>query len=370
MLTRDSSSWRGSSSSSSSSSSSVPSSLVCSPPTSRFVASNRLGRNNGGNIWDLLPSPYLLLAFLVFLLILFQFYNVINLSHRNDATQDPNAQKKSRLFFSINSGRVGTGYLAALLNTAKGVTGVHEPEPTMAGTYVKLINIAPLNVSFAERRIKADAIRTVLESLPRGQIYAESNSNFIRTFYDVILEEFTNAEIDVIIIRRYLPEVLKSLLELGHFGGNPATANWIPELTSPTRAFTSCKAPGEMDAYDYLITYLLDTEARANRFQKQFKDFPSIYSIAEVRQEELTTMEGVQLFFKKLRLESTSETETFIESQKVINRRAYVKNKYNVKTSVEQCLERIESYLEVCKSRDIPVPELPQLQRHPLKYDD
>lgn len=265
---------------------------------------------------------------------------------------------------------MGTGYIAALLNTAKGVSALHEPDPVMVGTYVKLINIAPMNESYVERKIKVSAVQSVLDSMPPGEIYAESNSNFIRTFYDVVMNEFMDAEIDVIILRRYLPDVLKSLLELGHFNGNPATANWIPEITSPNRAFTSCKTADDMDAYDHLITYLLDTEARAQRFKVQFKDATNLYSVVEVRQEELTTMEGTLKFFKQLRLESTVETERFIEEQKKINRRAYVKSKYNIKTTLEICTARIEEYLAVCKKKGIKVPDLPQLQRIPIKYDD
>lgn len=46
---------------------------------------------------------------------------------------------------------------------------------------------------------------------------------FIKTFWDVVLSEFPRSryQIDVIILRRYLPAVLMSRVKLGHFGKRP-----------------------------------------------------------------------------------------------------------------------------------------------------
>jgi len=271
-------------------------------------------------------------------------------------------QRSNVSFFALLHKWVAV-FLADLLNTAKGVSGYHEPEPEMIGNFLKLTNLAALNDSYEQRRFKADAIKKTISELPPGKIYAETNSNFIRTFYDVILKEFPNAEIDIIILRRYLPEVLKGLLELGYFSGNPESDSWIPSVTSKTSLFTPPIAPKSMDAYDRLITFILDNEFRGADFVRKYKDSANIYSIVEVRLEDITSMDGVLHFFKQLRLEVTQETESFVLEQKKLNRKSPLKNKYNVKTSFEACQARLDKYLSICKAKALPLPPLPYLER-------
>ena len=57
----------------------------------------------------------------------------------------------------------------------------------MTHEYFWAVKNKPQNESYSERKIKADAIKDVILSQPRGTIYAETTPNFIKTFYDVVL---------------------------------------------------------------------------------------------------------------------------------------------------------------------------------------
>jgi len=144
-----------------------------------------------------------------------------------------------------------------------------------------------------------------------------------------VIGEFPNSRIDVIILRRFLPKALKSLIELGHFSGNPATRNWIPDMNSVNRAHRPClpfprRSPStnnnniSSDVFDRLIVYLIDIEARAFKFQQQHSNNDRV-RIIEARQEEITTLEGVRKLFNSLEIDVTDETERFVGS--VVNLR-------------------------------------------------
>ena len=114
----------------------------------------------------------------------------------------------NRMLFCINSGRSGSEYLSKLLCTAKGVNSFHEPEPNMSGKYLRMINEFQYPETFKKRRYKCKGIKKILKRMSSNEIYCETNHMFIKTFFDVILEDFKNVE--VIILRRELSLVLKS----------------------------------------------------------------------------------------------------------------------------------------------------------------
>lgn len=117
----------------------------------------------------------------------------------------------------------GSQYLANLLSTAENVISFHEPEPQMSEEYNELVIKKGFQKTYANRCIKAKAIKDLLKVQTKETIYAETNHMFIKTFFDVILKGFNpdSYEINVIVLRRYMPAVLKSRVELGHFREKP-----------------------------------------------------------------------------------------------------------------------------------------------------
>ena len=256
---------------------------------------------------------------------------------------------KRRLLFCINSGRSGSKYLAELLGTAVEVTSFHEAEPTMTGQYVRMVNEACYPETIGQRRLKSKAIKTVLRSFPSGHVYCDTTHMFIKTLYDVIMNDFRN--VDVIILRRELSLVLKSFIELQYFSKKNKV--WPDWLTSPNAKTTAiqCIAPdGEMDQYDLCIAYLVDMEARSQRFKVEY---PWV-NTHEVRIEALNTYANVETLFGDLRVTPTERTKRMVG--RVCNIRAETKQEFKNPVDLQYCRHRIETYIMKAMSAGICLP--------------
>ena len=260
--------------------------------------------------------------------------------------KDPN----HRLLFSINPGRSGSQYLAELLGTAEEVTSFHEAEPPMNGSFLHMINELPYDRTVKKRRIKCNAIKKILNGLPAGQIYCETNHMFIKTFFDVVIKEFRN--VDVIILRRELSHVLKSFVELGYFSSkNTAWPDWMSSPNAQTRAINCIDKDENLDQYDLCIAYLLDIEARARRFQREY---PQVNTY-EVCLESLCHYPDVITFFEKLKITPTGQTREM--TGRVLNSRKEAKMRYDNFSEIEYCEERIKAYIKKSMLLGIDVPE-------------
>jgi hypothetical protein len=265
----------------------------------------------------------------------------------------------TRLVFSINSGRSGSLYLYHLLSTAANATAFHEPRPSLAGRYVTrwpasrptLMDLVRYPVIYAKKREKAMTIRRTLSELPEGHVYVETSHMFILSFYDVVMRHFD--QVEIVQLRRYLPRVMKSFLDLNMFTPEDSkTRFWTSRPNSPSAAVTALAPNAEMDPADRCIAYLIDIEARAQRFRRRYPRVPVI----ETRLEELNDRDRVQWLFDQLRLEPTAKTWSVMGE--VRNDKAHEK-KSNV--SEEYCLERLLQYVDKCRQKGIKLPELPHL---------
>ena len=255
-----------------------------------------------------------------------------------------------RLVFSINAGRSGSKYLAQLLGTAAGVNSFHEAEPKMSGEFIAMINAKPLDLSRDKRRIKAVAIAQTLRGMTPEQIYAETNHMFIKTFFDVVLEDFAN--VDVVVLRRGLVQVLKSFIELGYFSvRNPLSLAWMSSPNAATAAIRPLGSDSSLDQFDLCIAYLLDIEARALRFKE---DYPAIRT-HDVRIEQLNTEDEVDRLFDRLRLRPTAATTALVGRR--ANERQPRKSEINNPTTLEQCRERLHCYFDKASSLGIDIPK-------------
>jgi hypothetical protein len=258
---------------------------------------------------------------------------------------------RHRLLFCIGSGRSGSNYLARLLKTAEQVTASHEPNPRMIGKYLDLVNKYPYSESFEERRrVKSSAVRRALHKLPEGEVYCETSHMFIKTFFDVVINDFQ--QIEVIILRRELALVLKSFIQLGYFSErNKIWQDWYTSPNAVTAALPAIAPDAMLDQYDSSIAYLLDIEARALRFQQEY---PQI-KVHNVRLETLRDDDHVNALFRDLRITPTDATR--IACQQVVNHKQDRKETVDVKVSIDECRDRIASYLKKAEALDIRVPD-------------
>ena len=252
--------------------------------------------------------------------------------------------------FCINPGRSGSNYLSELLGTARDVVSFHEAEPTMTHEYIKMINTQSYAETASLRRRKVEAIKKILETLPPGAIYCETNHMFIKTFYDVVFEDLKS--IEVIILRRDLASVLKSFIELNYFSpNNPVWSNWMSSPNAATAAVQAIAEDSEMDQYDLCIAYLIDIEGRAQRFQREL---PWV-KVHEVWLENLNNFDTVKNFFDKLRITPTTETQHLVG--RIVNERSQTKKFFNNPIDLKYCHQRIAEYIAKAKSYQIRLPE-------------
>jgi hypothetical protein len=263
--------------------------------------------------------------------------------------------------FSINSGRSGSYYLYRLLDTAANVTAFHEPLPDGAGRYTPLFPagrpnlvdtvLGPL-VRLRKRR-KIAAIERTLAGLPPGQIYAETNHMFILSFYTGAMARFPSST--VVILRRYLPRVLKSFVELDYFSTHAQTKFWYTSANIRSAAVRALAPDREMDPVDRSIAYLIDIEGRAQRFKRQYPHARTI----DARLEELNGWDGAMRLFTALGAEPTDATRQLLEGGGPRNEKSTEKGVREV--SEEFCRDRILQYVETCRTRGIVLPELPAM---------
>jgi hypothetical protein len=125
-------------------------------------------------------------------------------------------------------------------------------------------------------------------------------------------------------------------------------------MSSPnakTAAIGCLHSDDKMDQYDRCIAYLIDIEARAQRF---LKDYPHI-KVHNIRLEDLRSFDNVNRLWDDLTI--TCTRKTYKVFKKVINKRAKVKNEMRILTNMEYCHERMGSYIERAEAAGIQIPE-------------
>jgi len=259
------------------------------------------------------------------------------------------AQKGIRFIFCINSGRAGSEYLAVLLGTASNVHSFHEPEPQMIGDCLRSVTRNGLQKTYSDRRVKSKAIVKVASQYPDQSTYIETNHMFIKTFYDVVLQDLENVQ--VIHLQRDLLQTLKSFVQLCYFSDqNSAWPDW---MISPNAQTAVIKAIADDDKLDYIdlgIAYLIDIEARAAAFHQKYPQIP----FYETDINDLNDLEKVKTLFTDLGLLFTPETEKIIGEK--VNQRNNVKKEYAKQISNDQLAERIRIYLHSGQRMGIKFP--------------
>jgi len=221
---------------------------------------------------------------------------------------------------------------------------------------------------------KVEALLSDLKEEPFAgnldQIYCDSNHMFVKVFSDVVMEYFheknpNDYQIDVIVLRRYLPMTLRSYMRLeiwdpkfrlnDYTGGEYSLGHRHVAITEPY-------APNsEQDTVDLALGYLIDFEAQAQKFKRTY---PNI-RVVEAHLEEIQEYQGVHKLFYDLDLEMTDKTFKFLNKSaqdKVYNQKF---SKSDVKQKTPQPLgiyySRILEFIEKYKVRNLTLPSIPHL---------
>lgn len=268
-----------------------------------------------------------------------------------------------RHIFSINSGRSGSEYLARVLDTARNAVAFHEPRPDGAGRAITRLPAARPTVleralyppMYVRKLSKVRAVRRTARKLPAGHAYVETNHMFILSFHDVVMNHIRPVE--VILLRRFLDATVRSFIELGYFTPTcPFTRFWFTSPNSPSAAVRAPAPDHELDQVDQIIGYLIDVEARAQRFIRNHPDTP----IVEIRLAQLNDLNRVHEMFRALGLSPSQATAEVVGS--VVNDKPEHKARIAKRVSLDYCRERIERYIARCTAKGIELPALPQMR--------
>lgn len=254
-----------------------------------------------------------------------------------------------KYIFCINSGRAGSQYLSKLLSTAKDIQAFHEPHPQMINKHLDAINNYDYSYSYNDRCIKVDAINKLTKNWNSNTIYVETSHMFIKTFWDVIINEL-EGDIKVVSLKRDLPKVLKSFIELSYFNRNGEALKWMSLPDAKTATVKCIKPYYGMNHYEKCIAYLIDIEGRREKFTKEYSD-----RISECRLERLNDMHCVNRVFKELDIQPTNRTNKLLGQK--INVRNHRKKHFNVNVNLDYCKEMFVKYVKQAIKLDIELPK-------------
>jgi hypothetical protein len=254
------------------------------------------------------------------------------------------------VIFCVNSGRVGSQYLASLVDTTIEAHGLHEPDPVMGGPFLRMVAASPEEESFSERLVKCRAIEDWMERNGTKPIYCETNHLFVVTFHDVAAATFPRMR--VIYLRRALPLVVKSFVELGYMSSvDPGSPDSMISPNAVTAAIPAVAQDADLDHVDLVIAHLIDMEARGARFRAVHPEIPAI----DARLEEIVIPDGAGRLLDALGLTPSDETAAAVAGEPV-NHKIRKKRKRGLAIAVDECRRRIERYLERAEQLGIEVP--------------
>jgi hypothetical protein len=262
------------------------------------------------------------------------------------------------MIFAISSGRTGTKFFSQLFSSAKNVLCFHELHPLMSHEYLRM----PLWETYHERMsVKAAAIagRIADPNWPPHTSFCDTSNYFIKSWWDVAIDRFASEyPIIVVIVRRHMAQVLKSMVELGWFGGKGKQCGKFLYTANSNNSFVQpLWADEEMDHYDKALTHLFDVEAKAQFFRRRFARHPNV-RIHEICLEQVTrSVDAAKQFLRTLGLQPTAQTEAVLTSGET-NSRA---DKKPMTSNITYAQERIDRFVAMYKSRGLWLPQAAQL---------
>jgi hypothetical protein len=201
-----------------------------------------------------------------------------------------------RMVFSANTGRAGSNFLADLLTAAPGVSGGHECEPTMTGPWLRRVAYEPPNTSYDDRRVKVDALRVELQRLEPNSTYVDTSHMFVKTFADVVFDEFQHHLISVVVLRRDPVATARSFFALDYFG--PRRLEWYDWMIPPTAPQAMFRLEPQLveSQFDLIFGYFVDIDVRTRRL----RELTPAVNWVDARLDEVSTPSGARALFRAL----------------------------------------------------------------------
>lgn len=270
------------------------------------------------------------------------------------------ASTRPPFIFAISSGRTGTKFFEQLFSSARNVLCFHELHPLMSHEYLR----RPLWETYHERMsVKAAAIagRIAEPNWPANTSFCDTSNYFIKSWWDVAIDRFAaDYPIVVVVIRRHMAAVLKSMVDLGWFGGRGKVAGKFLYTANSNVSFVQpLLADEEMDHFDKALTHLFDVEAKAQFFKRRFARHPNV-RVHEICLEQVTrSTDAARKFLLRLGLQPTPQTDGVLTAGET-NARVDKKNAA-VPTNLTYAQQRIDQFVALYRERGVWLPDAPHI---------
>lgn len=211
----------------------------------------------------------------------------------------PDYKNKIRLIFSITTGHTGSAWLVRCLRCSGAhVTADHEAKPALVSFPLLLRRGRQETLEFRSNEKLAPFLDVMHNATTSGagSSYADVSHMFVKSWYDVLDAwlaihdpQGIKYAVDVVVLRRYLPLVLRSYLiadkwswtptlNLATWGGGEYTVHHRHMATLPPMF-----EHGAEDSVDMVLGYLVDMELQYHAFRRSHPHF----NYYEFRAEEL-----------------------------------------------------------------------------------
>jgi hypothetical protein len=282
--------------------------------------------------------------------------NFVDENNNDNKIIENNDKNECRAIFSINTGRSGSGYLSKILEMGKNVKSFHEPNPSMFYKWLELVKNVGLENSYNERY--NTKVPSIMEYINKGYIYSESNHAFIKTFYDVVTDALLDkgCRIDIILLRRYIPDTLFSLKRTGF-------DKWINKYyynvgNNKISSIAPINIPKDNE-YLRILSYIVDIEAKIYDYKTKYNNEINKGNIKlhNVRLEELQCNDDVEFLFKFM-LDIDYELDKTIIN-KPFNTKNVINGQVGSGNSEIEMLKFFGEYLNKTSQMNIKLPPLP-----------
>ena len=206
-----------------------------------------------------------------------------------------NDLRGKRMIFTVATGRCGTAYLAHLLTFLRQVHSSHEPVPEYHTVFRKVQK----DPSEARRFLVEEKLPTIART--DASVYAEASHLFCKGFAEPFLDLGLTA--DLILLSRSREAVASSLYRSGTIPGR--TERGLQFYLSPEdEVLVPLPDWEKFHDYQLCLWYILEIEARANRYEKVFSEKGC--RVVRVTLEEIRTFSGFRRLYRELGLKGPS----------------------------------------------------------------
>ena len=246
---------------------------------------------------------------------------------------------KTRIIFTLTTGRSGTALLAKLLEPLPQVHAEHEPKPLFSDAFVYLKTRPGFDVDkFCHDKI--NAIKTIILESNRS-IYIETCHTFGKGFIEPMCR-LLSSEVEIIILHRDPMDVAMSMYRLGDIPGRTKTG--IHWYISPTDFLSLTHLTRPMTDYtDFQLCYWYTQEmlCRMNHALRHHQ------ILATIEFRELLSYHYFHNILKRMKLEIPRNYHAYYKSITLtkINEKTHRKHPLSLPVDYQEQIDQVHQDL-------------------------